>query len=112
MLQTTTHGQLLVAVPQKPMTRPYAVELLGALEAMLALPGVRKFVLDLESVNEVDGSGLGAVVKTATNSRAAGQELYLYRPSHVVTEALQELEISGFFPMLDYEEDLLAHMPD
>ncbi len=112
MLHTTLHKTLLVAIPQQPLTRPHAVALLLALEETLQWPGIRDFVLDLAAVEEVDGSGLGAVVKAATEARAAGQTVYLYRPSPTVLGALHDLEIQGFFPMLEYEEDLLAHMPD
>jgi len=112
MLKTTRHGHLLVAEPQTPMTLPHAVAILKALEEALRTQSVRDIVLDLGSVEEVDGSGLGAVVKVSTSCRAAGQTLYLYRPSPSVAQALIDLDICGFFPMLDYEEDLLAHLPD
>ena len=112
MLQTTVHATMAVVAPQSPMTLPYALELLHELEDKLQTPGIRDVVLDLAQVKEVDGSGLGAVVKVATGARAGGQGFYLYRPSKEVSKALQSLEISGFFPMLEYEEDLLAHLPD
>ncbi len=94
------------------MTRPHAVALMDDLEAILQRPDLRDLVLDLAQVEAVDGSGLGAVVRAATQARAAGQTVYLYRPSAIVLQTLRELDIQGFFPMLDYEEDLLAHLPD
>ena len=112
MVHLTWHKTLLLAEPQCPLTRPYAVEFSVALGDALQRPGARDFVLDMAGVKAVDGSGLGVVVRSATAARAAGQNFYLYRPSSEVLKALRGLEIQGFFPILEYEEDLLAHMPD
>ena len=112
MLHLTWHKTLVVAEPQCPLTRPYAVEFITAMSDALQRPGARDFVLDISGVKEVDGSGLGVVVRAATAARAAGQNFFLYRPSPEVLKALREIEIQGFFPILEYEEDLLAHMPD
>jgi len=112
MLQTTKRSTLLIITPQTPMTLPHALTLLQDMEAILAMPGIRDLVLDLAETREVDGTGLGVIVKIATSARGSGQGFYLYRPSNEVFNALQELEIDGFFPILEYEEDLLTHIPD
>lgn len=112
MLNTSTHSTLVVIEPNVPMTLPNAVELLQRMEAKLHEPGIRDLVLDLQDVVDIDGAGLGAVVKTATDARANGKGFYLYRPSPSVLSALEEHEILGFFPLLEHEEDLLAHLPD
>jgi anti-anti-sigma factor len=112
MLQITKRSTLLIVVPQEPVTLPHAITLMQDLEATLATPRIRTLVLNLAEVKEADGAGLGVLVKTSTAARAAGQEFYLYQPSEEVLKALKEEEIDGFFPILDYEEDLLAHIPD
>jgi len=112
MLQTTKRSTLLIITPQTPMTLPHALTLLQDMEEILQKPGIRDLVLDVGAVREADGTGLGVTVKIATNARANGQNFYLYRPSQELLKILQELEIDGFFPILEYEEDLLAHIPD
>ena len=112
MLQTTRHSTLLIIKALTPMTLPHAITLLQDMEESLATPGVRDLVLDMAEVTEVDGSGLGVMVRAITEARSSGQGFYLYRPSEEALKALHEFEINGFFPILELEEDLLAHMPD
>ena len=112
MLQTTKHSTILIVAPQTPMTLPYSVTLQQDMEDSLSTPDVRDIVLDLAGVKEVDGSGIGVMVSTITKARSSGQGFYLYRPSPEALKALQEFEVHGFFPILDHEEDLLAHIPD
>jgi anti-anti-sigma factor len=112
MLQTTKRSSLLIIAPQEPVTLPHAVTLLQDMEQVLTTPRIRTLVLNMAEVKEADGAGLGVLVKTSTSARAAGQEFYLYQPSEEVLKALRDQEIDGFFPILEYEEDLLAHIPD
>ena len=112
MLQTTRHSTLLIVAPQAPMTLPHAIPLLQDMEDSLSKSDVRDLVIDLAGVRELDGSGLGVMVKAITKARSSGQGFYLYRPSKEAIKALQEFEVYGFFPILDHEEDLLAHIPD
>ncbi|MDR2727475.1 MAG: STAS domain-containing protein [Deltaproteobacteria bacterium] len=112
MLQTIKRSTLLIVTPQTPMTLPHALTLLRDMEECLSMPGIRDLALDLAEVKEADGTGLGVIVKMATNARASGQGFYLYRPSKEALTALNDMEVHGFFPILEYEEDLLAHVPD
>ena len=112
MLQTTKRSTLLIITPQTPMTLPHALTLLQDMEKILAMPGIRDLALDMSETKEADGTGLGVIVKIATSAKGNGQNFYLYRPSDEVLNTLKELEIDGFFPILEYEEDLLAHIPD
>ena len=112
MIQTTKRSTLLIISPQEPMTLPYATAMLQAMGECMKMPGIRKLVLDLSEVREADGSGLGIIVKMATEARASGRDFYLYRPSKESLKALQDTELHGFFPLLEYEADLLAHIPD
>ena len=110
MIQSIKRSSLLILTPQTPLTRPYATTLMRDLEACLEMPGIRNFVLDLAEVRETDGTGLGTIVKIATEARAGGRGFYLYRPSEEALKGLRERDLDGFFPTLEYEADLLAHL--
>ena len=112
MVQIVKSSTFLIITPQASMTVPNAVTMWRHMEKCLLASDVRDFALDLAETREVDGAGLGIIVKMTTAAKASGRSLYLYRPSKQVLKALHELEIHGFFPILEYEEDLLAHIPD
>jgi anti-anti-sigma factor len=112
MFALSRHANMLIMEPQIPMTLPNAVGLLLDMEEHMRNAGVRYLVLNLEHVEEIDSAGVGVIVKETTQALAAGQKLFLYRPSPPALEALQNSEVSGFFPLLEYEEDLLVRMTD
>jgi anti-sigma B factor antagonist len=112
MFALTRHANMLIMEPQVPLTLPNAVNLLLHAQNHMRKAGVRYLVLNLEHVAEIDGAGVGVIVKATTEALAAGQRLFLYRPSPAAVEALQHSQVSGFFPLLEYEEDLLARMAD
>lgn len=87
-----------------------AVDLRHQLENVIKLASSKDIALELCAVDMVDSSGLGALVGASATARGFGKRLMLYRPSPNVTKCLENTDISGFFPLLENEEDLLARM--
>ena len=69
---------------------------------------VRDMALDLTALDRVDTTGLGVLVGVSTKARSWGKRLMLYRAPQNVLDLLERVEISGFFPLLDDENDLKA----
>lgn len=90
------------------MTLASAVALRQHLEEMLKATKSKDLALDLADVQQVDNSGLGALVGACTRARSWGKRLILFRPPSHVQCLLDTLEISGFFPILEDEHDLTA----
>ena len=103
---------LLIAHLMGSLTLPAAVSLRYDLEQIVTQERVKDIILDLALLEEVDNSGLGALVAVSTFARSYGKRLVLYQTAGRVSEALQQAAIDGFFPLLEDDEDLLAVMPD
>jgi len=85
-----------------------AVQLQKDMEDII-IPGKTKdFVLDLIDVRQIDSTGLGALVGAQAAGRINGKRLMLYRPNKKFTALLEGLELSGFFPMLEDDDDLMG----
>jgi len=110
MLERFDH--LLIAHLIGNLTLPAAVSLRYELEQVVTQERVKDIILDLALVEEVDNSGLGALVAVSTFARSYGKRLILYNTAGKVREALKQAAVDGFFPLLEDDEDLLAVMPD
>jgi len=110
MLERFDH--LLIAHLIGNLTLPAAVSLRHELQQVVTQERVKDIILDLTLVEEVDNSGLGALVATSTFARSYGKRLILCHTAGKVSESLKQAAIDGFFPLLEDDEDLLAVMPD
>jgi anti-sigma B factor antagonist len=63
--------------------------LLDDARAALATPGTKQLVLDLEQVNFMDSSGIGALIELGGDAQDAGIDFALRRPSARVRRVLQ-----------------------
>ena len=111
-LRLERFDHLLIAHLIGDLTLPTAVSLRHDLEQVVTQEKVKDIVLDLALVLEVDSSGLGALVAASSFARTYGKRFILYHTEGQVNEALREVAIDGFFPLLEDDEDLLAVMPD
>lgn len=110
-LELERYGQITVAHFKGDMVLETAVQLRSRLEEALKTPKVKDVALDLTTVGNIDSTGLGALVGASTSARAMGKRLMLYRPAPNVLDMLERSEISGFFPLLDDEDELRARLP-
>jgi anti-anti-sigma factor len=63
----------------------------------------RHLVLNLESLDYIDSSGIGALVNTLQESRAAGGDTVLVNPSPFVTKMLKMVHLLKLFQVYDSE---------
>ena len=73
---------------------------------------VTQVAIDLSGVEEVDSSGLGALVCADTLGLSHGRRLILLSPSEPVQKLLRDVEIEGFFPAFTSEHELEGRIPD
>ncbi len=111
-LKFERYGPITVARFSGDMVLETAVQLRSQLEEALKTTKVKDVALDLAEVGKIDTTGLGALVGASTSGRAWGKRLMLYRPAQHVIDMLEYSEISGFFPLLDDEDELRARLPD
>ncbi len=89
-----------------------AIQLATSMQELLTEPGHHEYVLDLSKTGKVDPAGLGAVIASAALARGKGQRIYLFAPAPHVQKQLEEQELSGLFPLIENETDLLSRLPD
>lgn len=89
-----------------------AITLRAELEKLLMAQGIAQVAIDLSGVEEVDSSGLGALVCVDTLGLSHGRRLILLSPSESVKKLLREVEIEGFFPAFTSEHELEGRIPD
>ncbi|MGJ3523475.1 STAS domain-containing protein [Nitratidesulfovibrio sp. D1] len=111
-LELDDHGNILVAALTGELTLANATEVRNELERLFARKGVSDVVLDLGAVSFMDSSGLGTLVAASTKARSMGRRLLLYRPTPEAVHTMETAQLTGFFPILGDEEDLLALLPD
>jgi anti-sigma B factor antagonist len=75
---------------------------LDAARAALARPGAKELVLDLEQVNFMDSSGIGALIEVGGDAQDAGIDFALRRPSARVRRVLQ---VTGLLDSWTIEPD-------
>lgn len=69
-------------------------------------PNITQLVLNLGEVENMDNSGLGALVSLNTSMQRYGRRLVLSHLSPHVEKLLVDAEIEGFFPTVESEEEL------
>ena len=106
-LELDDHGNILVATLTGELTLANATEVRSELERLFARKGVSDVVLDLGAVSFMD-----TLVAASTKARSMGRRLLLYRPTAEAVHTMETAQLTGFFPILDDEEDLLALLPD
>lgn len=65
--------------------------------------GVRKFLLNLSELTQIDSSGVSSIVKTYRSIRAEGCDLRLLRPSGHVLEVFRTLHLLQVISSFDDE---------
>ena len=72
----------------------------------LVANGVRKFLLNLADLTQIDSSGVSSIVKTYRSLRGKGCELRLLRPSGHALEVFRVLHLLQLIP--SFEDENLA----
>ncbi len=83
-------------------------ELLSNQLRKLIANGVRKLLLNLAYLTQVDSSGVSIIVGTYVSLKRQGGDLGLLRPSGRVLEVLKVLHLIGAIPSFDDEAEALA----
>ncbi len=94
------------------MTIHNALELRSKLTRLLGAPGIQDLALDLSNVENVDASGLGALMAAFTEGQRSGHKIYIYNPAKPVRDLFSSLDITGFFPFISNENDLFSRLHD
>jgi anti-anti-sigma factor len=87
---------------------PQLAEFKQAMHSLI-VGGLEKIVVDFASVN-LTRTAVGALVNFAASVQGNNKKLYLYRPSRQVRDLLAELELTGFFAILENEDDILIRL--
>jgi len=72
----------------------------------LVANGVRKFLLNLADLKQIDSSGVSSIVKTYRSLRGQGCDLKLLRPSGHALEVFRVLHLLQLIP--SFEDENLA----
>jgi anti-anti-sigma factor len=83
-------------------------ELLSSRLEKLVVNGVRKLLLNLADLTQVDSSGVSIIVGTYVSLRAKGGELKLLCPCGRVLEVLRILHLLEMIPNFEDETQALA----
>jgi anti-anti-sigma factor len=83
-------------------------ELLNGYLQKLIASGVRKLLLNLVNLTQVDSSGLSVMVTTYASLRGKGGEFVFLCPRGRVLEALKVLHLLEIIPSFDDEAQALA----
>jgi anti-anti-sigma factor len=79
----------------------------GHLEMLLA-NDVRKLLLNLADLTQLDSSGISAITKTCASLRSQGGSLKLLRPCGRVRAVLQAIHLLDVIPTFEDEPQALA----
>lgn len=85
-----------------------AVMLEDEMEDIIIHSEAKDVALDLIDIDKIDSTGLGAIVRAQATGRVNGKRLMLYRPNAIFMNILEDLELTGFFPMLEDNDDLMG----
>jgi len=83
-------------------------ELLSSRLQELVANGVRKLLLNLGDLTQVDSSGVSIIARTYVSLRDQGGELILLRPGGRVLEVFEALHLSKIIPTFEDEAQALA----
>jgi anti-anti-sigma factor len=83
-------------------------EVLSSSLKKLVANGVRKLVLNLANMSQVDSSGVSIIVGTAVSLRAKGGDLKLLCPCGRVLEVFRVLHLLEIIPSFEDETQALA----
>ena len=83
-------------------------ELLGSRLKQLVANGVRKLLLNLVDLTQVDSSGISIIVGTFVSLCSRGGDLRLLRPSGRVLEVFRVLHLLEIIPSFEDETQALA----
>ena len=74
----------------------------------LLTDGVRRFLLNLADLTQIDSSGVGTIVKAYRSIRDEGGDLRLLRPGGHALEVFKALHLLQMIPSFDEENLALA----
>jgi anti-anti-sigma factor len=111
-LKLERFGHLLIVRYIGNLTLPEVVSLRDELKQVVTQEKCKDIILDCALLETVDNSGLGVLVAASTFARSYGKRLILCHLTEALRTALEQAGITGFFPQLEEDEDLLAMMPD
>ena len=83
-------------------------ELLSSHLQKLMARGVRKLLLNLTDLTQVDSSGITTIVRTTVSLRGQGGSLKLLRPRGRVSEVLGVLHLLEIIPSFEDETEALS----
>jgi anti-anti-sigma factor len=83
-------------------------ELLGRQLQELVASGVRKLLLNLTNLTQIDSSGVSLIVTTCASLRAEGGDLKLLCPRGCVLEVFTVLRLLEIIPSFQDESEALA----
>jgi len=83
-------------------------DLLSVQLKKLVAKGVRKLLLNLEDVTQLDSSGISAVVGTYVSLSRQGGSLKLLCPGGRVHDVLRVIRLADFIPTFENETQALA----
>ena len=83
-------------------------EVLGNYLRKLTANGVRKLVLNLAELTQVDTSGVSVIIQSFVSLRKQGGDLKLLRPSGRVLEVFRVLRLLEIIPRFEDEAEALA----
>lgn len=89
-----------------------AVNLREKLTTLLTRMDMPDVVFDMTDVRHVDGAGLGALTAAYTAGLIFGHAMFIYNPSPVMEALMDELDLTGFFPLIKSESELLSRVRD
>lgn len=111
-IEPTIHGATLSLDLHGDVLMPDVVAFNDAMREHSKTPGIKQLVLDLSGVDQMDFSGLGALVSLNTSMQRYGRRLVLQRTPKHIEQLLLAAEIEGFFPMCDTAEELKGFLTD
>ena len=68
----------------------------------------KKVIINLEKVNYIDSSGIGALISSLSNLRKVGGDLKLLHVYDSVKKVLELTKLTSFFGIYDNEEKAIA----
>lgn len=86
-------------------------ELLSSHLQELVASSVRKLLLNLRDLNQVDSSGVSVIVRTYVSLRGQGADLKLLSPGGRVLEVFRVLRLLEIIPSFEDEAEALASFP-